>query len=263
MELRLSFAVEIAYLAGAVTLEYFRRRNLSVERKADHSPVTIADRAAEELLRSRIAERYPHDGIVGEEFGTETGTSDYQWVLDPIDGTKSFVHGIPLYTTLVAVLRAETPCLGVIHAPAMFETVFAAKDGGCWHATKKGADPESARVSNVPRLNEGLLLTSEVGTFTTGRERNAIEVYHRLERASQLTRTWGDGYGYLMVATGRAEVMIDPKINVWDGAALLPVIEEAGGRFTDWQGRPSVYSGDSIGSNGLVADEVLGVTRGW
>jgi histidinol-phosphatase len=259
---RLAFAVKIAQEAGDITLHYFRRDGVAVERKADKSPVTIADREAEQHLRKMIAAKFPDDGIVGEEYGTTEGTSPYRWALDPIDGTKSFIHGVPLYTTLVAALRDDTPCLGVIHSPATTETVYASTGGGCWYLRTKSANPQPAHVSNVPRLSEALLLTTEIRTFTEGRPRDAIDVFTRLERAARLTRTWGDGYGYLMVATGRAEVMIDPELDLWDMAALQPVIEEAGGHFSDWQGKPTVHAREAIATNGHVIEEVLAITRG-
>ena len=260
---RLEFAVEIAGEAGVLTLEHFRRQDLQVERKADRSPVTIADRRAEDLLRRRIAERFAGDGIVGEEMGTTAGSSGYQWVLDPIDGTKSFIHGIPLYTTLVAVLHENEPRLGVIHAPATVETAYAASGHGCWYVPKRGARPQAAWVSKVPRLEEGLLVTTEVAAFSTHRKPDAMQVYLDLQKRARLVRTWGDGYGYLMVASGRAEAMIDPVVNVWDAAPLQPIIEEAGGKFTDWQGRATIHTGDAIATNGLVTAEVLAITRGW
>jgi histidinol phosphatase-like enzyme (inositol monophosphatase family) len=258
---RLALAVEIASEAGEVTLRYFRRPDLVIEKKADRSPVTVADRSAEQLLRERIGERFPHDGIVGEEFGTLTGTSGYDWALDPIDGTKSFVHGVPLYTTLVAVLRDSKPQIGVIHAPAAAETLYASSRGGCWYIAQHGAKPIPARVSSVAKLADSLLLTTEIRTFTEGRQRDAMQTFTRLEQAARLTRTWGDGYGYLMVATGRAEIMVDPELDLWDLAALQPVIEEAGGSFTDWQGRPTVHSREAIATNGLVTEEVLAIVR--
>jgi histidinol phosphatase-like enzyme (inositol monophosphatase family) len=260
---RLDWARAITREAGDLTLGYFRRHDLTIEYKADASPVTAADRAAEELLRKRIGERFPDDSILGEEFGAAVGTSGYQWVLDPIDGTKSFVHGVPLYTTLVAVLAEEQPKLGIIYAPACGEMVHAAAGGGCWYSDVRSGDgaPTPSRVSSVRLLRESLLLTSEVASFSSGRKKDAISTYLNLQKAARLARTWGDGYGYLMVATGRAEVMIDPVMNLWDAAPLQTVIEEAGGRFTDWQGRATVHGGESIATNGLVSDEVLAITR--
>jgi histidinol phosphatase-like enzyme (inositol monophosphatase family) len=259
---RLDFAVGVSREAGDVTLRYFRRESLEVERKADDTPVTIADRAAEELLRKRIAAQFPDDTILGEEFGLSVGTSGYQWSLDPIDGTKSYIHGIPLYTTLVAVLHNDKPCLGVIHAPALGETVYASEGNGCWHIGRNRGAPRPALVSTVSRLADGLFLTTEIRTFAEGRSRDTTKVFRRLVSTAGHTRLWGDGYGYLMVATGRAEVMVDPQLSAWDIAALQPVIEEAGGSFTDWQGNATVNSHDAIATNGLVRDEVLAITRG-
>ncbi|TWT89681.1 Histidinol-phosphatase [Pseudobythopirellula maris] len=270
---RLDFARQIALEAGAVTLQHFRSKSLSVDRKSDDSPVTIADRDAEELLRKRISERFPDDAILGEEFGEKPGVSGLRWVLDPIDGTKSFIHGAPLYTTLIAVLdereaesAAGEPLLGVINAPATGETVWAAVGGGCWSEDRGvgGRDAEAptrCRVSSTEALAEGLLLTTAARTFRR-REPDAFDVYTSLQDKSRLTRTWGDAYGYLMVATGRAEVMIDAEMSLWDAAALKPIIEEAGGRFCDWSGEATVHSGEAIATNGLVADEVLAHTRG-
>jgi histidinol phosphatase-like enzyme (inositol monophosphatase family) len=258
---RLSVAVQIAHEAGDVTLRYFRQHNLAVEHKADRSPVTIADREAETLLRSRIGGRFPDDGIVGEEFGTQIGKNCFQWVFDPIDGTKSFIHGVPLYTTLVALLCDNEPVIGVIHAPAVAETVYATVGGGCWHLRGRNETPQQTRVSNIAKLSDGLLLTTELATFAKNRRTDALDRFLRLQRTAQLTRTWGDGYGYLMVAAGRAEVMIDPVVNLWDAAPLQPIIEEAGGQFADWNGNASIHAGEAIATNGLIAAEVLAVTR--
>jgi histidinol phosphatase-like enzyme (inositol monophosphatase family) len=253
---RLQFAVEIAREAGELTLRYFRQADLAVENKADDSPVTVADRSAEELLRKQIRERFPQDAIIGEEFGEQVGQSGFQWILDPIDGTKSFIHGVPLYTTLVAVLQNDEPRIGVIHAPALSETVYAEKGGGCWYIGSSAA-PERARVSSVATLNRGLLLTSELESFRSHQRGDATDVYLRLQRAARVARTWGDGYGYLMVATGRAEVMIDPIMNLWDAAPLLPIIGEAGGHFSDWAGNPTIRAGESLATNGLLRIETL------
>jgi len=255
---RLELAVEAAEEAGKITLEYFRRDDLEVERKGDDSPVTVADRRAEEHLRRRIAETFAEDGILGEEFPESPGTSGFRWILDPIDGTKSFIHGVPLYGTLVAVEREGQSVAGVILIPALDECVYAAAGQGAWYRFGD-APPRPARVSNCPRLAEGLFLTSEVISFD---EIGRRDVYDRLQANARLTRTWGDCYGYLMVATGRADLMVDPIMNLWDAAALAPVIEGAGGTFTDWQGRRTIYSGQGIATNGRVLDEVLAITRG-
>jgi histidinol phosphatase-like enzyme (inositol monophosphatase family) len=256
---RLDLALAAAREAGEITLRYFRRDNFRIERKADDSPVTIADREAEQHLRDRIAAAFPHDGILGEEFGEQPGTSGYRWILDPIDGTKSFIYGVPLYGQLIGVEREQRSVVGVINVPALEECVYAAAGHGAWYCRGPSAEPpRRASVSRVPRLADGLLLTSELeGYAVVGR----WDLLTRLSAAAWITRTWGDCYGYLLVATGRAEAMVDPRMHVWDAAALQPIVEEAGGTFTDWQGKPSIYTGNAVASNGLVAGEVLAITK--
>jgi histidinol phosphatase-like enzyme (inositol monophosphatase family) len=258
---RLRLAVEIARAAGAETLRWFRRSSLTVDRKTDGSPVTAADRAAETLLRERIATAFPDDSVLGEEFGETVGSSPYRWVLDPIDGTKSFITGVPLYTTLVAVMEGEQPLLGVIYSPGTAEIVYAAAGETTQYILGDGP-PAAARVSGVERLADATFVTTEVSSFNRVGEKGARSVYDKLERACRFTRTWGDAYGYLLVATGRADVMVDPVVNLWDAAALQPVIEGAGGHFSDWQGRPSVHTGNAIASNPKLAGLVLSITRG-
>jgi histidinol phosphatase-like enzyme (inositol monophosphatase family) len=255
---RLETALAAAREAGKATLAYFQRDDLAVELKADRSPVTIADREAELLVRRRIAESFPDDGIVGEEFPDQIGTSDYRWIVDPIDGTKSFVAGVPLYGTLVGVEFQDRSVIGVIHIPALNETVWAGEGSGAWH-DRPGKPTAAARVSQTDSLAEAAFLTSEVGGFgATGR----AEAFNRMQSATRITRTWGDCYGYLLVATGRADVMVDPQMSVWDAAALLPVMQEAGGSFTDWQGRPTIRGGEGIGANGRLLDATLATLRG-
>lgn len=259
-EERLEWARQIALEAGELTLKYFRSSTLGVERKGDGSPVTVADRSAEELLRKRISEKFPEDAILGEEFPMTEGTSGYRWILDPIDGTKAFIHGVPLYTTLVAVLEEATgePILGVIHAPASGETIHAAYGTGAWY--QNGAsEPVQAKVSEVKDLSSGLFLTGEVSGFC---DRKARDTYFGLQDTALLSRTWGDAYGYMMVAIGRAEVMIDAEMSVWDAACLKPILEEAGGTFTSWSGEATVHAGEGVATNGHVAEQVLGLTRG-
>jgi histidinol-phosphatase len=256
---RLSLARTIAREAGDLTLTFFQQKNFDVEKKTDDSPVTVADRNAEQLLRTHIAESFPEDGIMGEEFSEQQGSSGYRWILDPIDGTNSFISGVPLYGTLVAVEHEKISLLGVIHIPALNESIYAARGHGAWHV-KGELEPCPARVSDQKELADSLLLTSQVDCF---KKRGATEAYQLLEDTTRITRTWGDCYGYLLVATGRAEVMIDAEMAVWDAAAIQPVIEEAGGTFTDWQGKPGIYSGDGIGTNKHLLEQVLAVTRSF
>ncbi|HEY2882113.1 MAG TPA: histidinol-phosphatase, partial [Pirellulales bacterium] len=239
--------------AGKLTLRYFRQPDLQVDLKRDATPVTVADREAEQLLRARISAAFPHDGILGEEFGEQSGTSGFRWILDPIDGTKSFIHGVPLYAVLIGVEAEGTSQIGVIYIPAIDEMVYAAAGQRAWHVVAD-QPPQPARVSKTKSLADGLFLTSGISGFY---KRNATTAFQRLSETAKLARTWGDAYGYMLVATGRAEVMVDPAMSVWDAAALLPILQEAGGTFTDWQGRPTIHSGEGVATNGLVLDEVL------
>lgn len=257
MDARLGVALAAVRLASAETLRRFNDPTLAIHEKADRSPVTDADLAAEKILRDTLLAAFPDDAFLGEESGTAAGTSGYEWIVDPIDGTKSFIRGVPLYATLVGCRHEGRGLIGVIAIPALDEIVYAAAGGGAWHASGT-TPPARARVSSRARLSEGLLCTSD---FTSFGRRAATEAgdaaRRRLEQASLVCRTWGDGYGYLLVATGRADVMIDPLMNAWDAAAVETVIVEAGGRFTDWQGRPRIDSGDGLATNGLLHDEVL------
>lgn len=254
---RLELAVRAAREAGQLTLEFFQREGLAVERKADNSPVTEADRQAEQLLRRRIRETFADDAILGEEFGEQAGTSGFRWILDPIDGTKSFICGVPLYGTLIGVERGGTSVVGVIYIPALDECVYAAAGSGAWY-TRGSAAPRPAHVSARSQLTEAVFLTSQVDSFSS---RGAQQVYLQLERAASITRTWGDCYGYLLVATGRADVMLDPLMNVWDAAALQPIMEQAGGTYCDWTGKPTIHTGEGIGCNLLMLEQVLAITR--
>ena len=253
LEPRLALAVEAAREAGRITLHYFRRDDLDVELKCDDTPVTRADMRAEEYLRQRIAAAFPDDGVLGEELAEQPGTSGFRWILDPIDGTKSFIHGVPLYATLIGVECEGQSVLGVIRIPAMDECVYAARGLGAWYV-QGDQQPRPARVSPQRSLARSLFVTSEVLSFDKSGRRAAFD---RLQTAARLTRTWGDGYGYLMVATGRAELMVDPIMALWDAAAMPPILEEAGGTFTDWRGNPSYQAGEGVATNGLLLPEVL------
>ncbi len=250
---RMNCACELAREAGELTLRYFQRDDLQIDLKSDDSPVTIADREAEQLLRKHIAAAFPQDGILGEEFGEQAGSSGYRWILDPIDGTKSFIHGVPLYSVLIGIEHENESRIGVINIPPLEEMVYATVGQGAWYIQGKSA-PKRIRVSQKKTLTEGLFLTSEPANFT---QRGAWPFYERLCATAKISRTWGDAYGYLLVATGRAEVMVDPIMNVWDAAALLPIMQEAGGTYTDWKGQPTIHHGEGIATNGLVLNEVL------
>lgn len=248
----LDFALEAAHLAGRLTLGYFQT-GLKPERKSDNSPVTAADKAAEEKLRALIAAAYPDDGIIGEEFGRQAGTSGYTWVIDPIDGTKSFVCGVPLYGCLLARIDHDNRTqVGVAHYPALNETVYAGRGmGAYWNG-------RPARVSTTASLSDAVLLMSDVVGYA---ERGKGDAYQRLIAETYIQRTWGDSYGYMLVATGRADVMIDPIMWLWDCAPFGVILEEAGGTFTDWRGEPTISAGESIATNGVLLPTVLEITR--
>jgi len=245
-------ALECATVAGSAALRHWRAR-LDVEYKADGSPVTLADREAERCAWDWLAARFPRDGILGEELGMERPDAPRRWVLDPIDGTITFVRGVPLWGTLVALIEGETVLAGAAVFPALDERLCAAPGEGCW------ANGARARVSDVTSLADATVLATDE-QFRRFPERGAR--WRSLARRARVVRSWGDCYGYLLVATGRAEVMVDQALSVWDAAVLHPLIEEAGGIFTDWTGRRTAMVGDAIATNVRLADEVRGVLLG-
>ncbi len=251
---RLTALINAALAAGDLTLQYYRTSNLVVEAKADASPVTVADKSAEQLVRKTIAAQFPEDTVQGEEFGDAIGASRYRWIVDPIDGTKSFVCGVPLYSTLLALLIDDKPYAGIVHIPALGETICAAEGMGAWYRSVSAKAWSRAKVSTKRDLKECVLLTSQRDLF---KRRGAEEPFSKLEEATWVSRTWGDGYGYLLVATGRADVMVDPMCNPWDIAAMVPIMAEAGGRFSDWKGVSTCTSGEGVATNGPIHDEVL------
>jgi histidinol-phosphatase len=241
-------AVAIATEAAELTLRWFQRDDLSVERKADGTPVTEADRAAEALVRERLREAYPDDGVLGEEEAEQPGTSGRRWIVDPIDGTKAFARGVPLYSTLLAVEDETGPLVGVIVIPALGERVWAATGRGCFH------DGRPCRVSTQASLADAYLTTSSYSHWPE----DALLAAHRSGAA---LRTWGDGYGYLLVATGRMDVMVDPVVETYDVAAMPVIIGEAGGRFTDRTGAARYDGGSGVATNGVLHDDVLALLR--
>jgi len=242
----LQAAEEVARVAGTVALASFGRR-IAVERKADGSPVTAADRAAEQTAREWLAAHYPADAVLGEEGGASGAPGARRWIIDPIDGTKSFVAGVPLWGTLIACARGEEVLAGAIYCAAAGEMVAAARGEGCWWNGTR------AQVSPLQVLDEATVLTTDERFATRGARRDA---WQSLAARARIARTWGDCYGYLLVATGRAEAMLDGAMSVWDSAALLPVIEEAGGVFTDWAGRRTGFGGEAIATNAALAAEI-------
>jgi histidinol phosphatase-like enzyme (inositol monophosphatase family) len=255
---RLDLAHEVILETCELINRFFASRtDLTVDRKGDDSPVTAADREAEQYLRMRIGDAFPNDGILGEEFGEAESDSAWRWILDPIDGTKSFIHGVPLFGTLVGVQHEKQSVIGLIAIPALGELVFAGKGCGAWW--QRGTDaPERARVDASTPLNKGLLCSSDVEGFA---QTENWELLNRLQQASGLMRTWGDAYGYALVATGRASAMIDPRLNAWDVAPMPIIMSEAGGRFCDWQGTPSIESGSGLAANPQIAEQLVALLK--
>lgn len=242
----LEIACEIARRAGEVTLRHFRE-GVPTELKADATPVTAADREAERLCRRLIADRFPNDGILGEEFGLERPEATRRWIIDPIDGTRSFVRGTPLYGVLLALQDEGEAQVGVIHFPVLAETVAAGIGLGCWW------NEQRCRVSSVDRMDKALLLCTDAEAL---RAAGHGDRWARLAERAEMVRTWGDCYGHALVATGRAEAMVDPVLAEWDAAPLLPIVTEAGGQFTDWHGRVTHRGGAGMATNDALADTV-------
>ena len=233
---------EVARLCGDTALRHFRT-GIEVELKSDGSEVTRADREAETVAREWIGRRFPNDAILGEELGGEQKTGARRWILDPIDGTRSFVRGVPLWGSLVALEEEGVVIAGAINCAATGDFLVAAKGAGCWHNGSRAA------VSTTDSFSTATILTTD-SRFRSHPAR--LPRWNELGSRVANVRDWGDCYGYVLVATGRAELMVDDRMSPWDVAALIPVIEEAGGVFSDWQGRPGIGP-DAIASNEKLA----------
>ena len=255
----LKIALKTAELAEENILKFYQN-DVGVEWKADKTPVTIADKGTEELARKFWAKETPGFGVIGEEFGIESPDAEYQWVIDPIDGTKSFIHGVPLFGTLIGLYHKNVPIASVIRLPAMKSAVWAVNGGGAF------LDGREVRASKVSQLSDALVLS---GTVNTMEDKGFGEGFTKLRRSARLHRGWGDCYGYYLVAAGRAEIMVDPVVSLWDIAPFPLLMKEAGGKFStidgktelfDVNGKPTapIYEGfTSIATNGLLHDTAL------
>ncbi|MHA1906915.1 MAG: inositol monophosphatase family protein [Candidatus Thorarchaeota archaeon] len=242
----LEFSREVALNAGDITLKHFGNQT-NVEWKSDHTPVTVADRESESYIRDQIQSRYPSHAILGEEFKDKESDSDYKWIIDPIDGTQSFIRGVPFYAVLLALEYKGIPILGVIHIPPLKETVSAVTGLGCFYNGSK------CQVTETPTLDKSWVQVTDYAEL----KRRRPEFTVRLLDRSFSCRTWGDAYGYLLVASGRADVMIDPIMAPWDIAPLSPIITEAGGVFTDLDGRPNPMGDSALACNKSLHKEVI------
>lgn len=250
-ERELEVAVEVARRAGEFTLEHFGRA-IDVERKADDSPVTIADRGAERLIREALGDAFPDDGILGEEFAEKESRSGRRWIVDPIDGTQSFIRGVPLYGVLVGLEQDGRCVVGAMCFPPLEETYWAATGGAAY---RNGVEIRAARGV---ALGDATLLSSDIKRDQYGKRANDFD--RLLDRVGRY-RGWGDCYGYALVASGRAEIMLDPLLNPWDIAAVLPILEASGARFIGWNGQGGMHAGSGIGVTQDLFEEVCEVLR--
>jgi len=236
----------LAKLAGDFAMSHYGK-DLAVDVKSDGSPVTIADRGAEVRARAWIEQHFPEDGILGEEFGDVRPEAKRRWILDPIDGTKSFVRTVPLWGTLVAVTEGENVLAGCAYFPVVAEIIAAGAGEGCfWNGV-------TCSVSSTATIADATVTITD-DRFVDRPERTIA--WRKLASKASIARTWGDCYGYLLVATGRADVMVDDIVAPWDAAALYPIVTEAGGSFTDWRGRATAFGGDIIATNAALAKPV-------
>ena len=248
---RYDAAVATAEQAGQLALRYFDV-NVAIEWKEDQTPVTVADREAETLLRTTLLSRFPNDGFLGEEHGDKPGTSGFRWIVDPIDGTRNFVRAMPIWGTLVGLLYRDEPIAGVVVAPALGQTWRALRGDGAYRGDRR------IRVSDVSTLKEATIFYTSIAWFAAaGRQ----DEFLKLVNATQTQRGFGDFYGHMLVAQGSGELMLEHGVHVWDVAAIQPIVEEAGGRFTDWEGNVTIHRPDVIVSNGRLHEEVLGMVK--
>jgi histidinol-phosphatase len=255
---RYELSVSAAQKSGSIAQRYYPDVNVSdfarnVEWKEDLSPVTAADREGEAFLRNTLLETFPQDGFLGEEYGERPGSSGFRWIIDPIDGTRNFVRGIPIWATLVGLEYRGEPVAGVAHVPMLGHTYRALRGEGAYR------DDHRIRVSTVNDLADAQLFYSSLLWFIKA---DSLDAFLSLARRTQRQRGFGDFYGFVLVAQGSGDLMVEYGVHTWDVAAIKPIVEEAGGRFSDWDGTPSINRPDVIASNGLLHDEALRLIRG-
>ncbi|MFE5586959.1 histidinol-phosphatase [Kitasatospora sp. NPDC056531] len=253
----LRLAHVLADSADSVTLERFRALDLTVETKPDLTPVSDADKAAEELVRSVLQRARPRDAVLGEEFGLQ-GSGPRRWVIDPIDGTKNYIRGVPVWATLIALLEdgpdgVQRPVVGIVSAPALQRRWWAAKGLGAF-AGRSLAKASRIHVSGVSRIEDASLSYS---SLTGWEDRGRLDPFLDLTRACWRTRAYGDFWSYMMVAEGAVDIAAEPELSLWDMAAPCIVVEEAGGHFTGLDGIPGPGGADAVASNGLLHEEAL------
>src|SRR5699024_247635 len=244
----------LADQVDGLTMSRFRSGDLKVETKPDMSPVSDADRSAEELIRGQLARLRSRDSVLGEEYG-ETGRGRRKWVIDPIDGTKNFVRGVPVWATLIALMDGDDVVMGMVSAPALQRRWWAAAGAGAW----TGRNLTSAtrmHVSRVRRLEDASLSYSSLDGW---RKRETLDEFLELSNICWRTRAYGDFWSYMLVAEGSVDIAAEPELELYDMAALVPIVTEAGGTFTDLNGEPGPFGGNAIVTNGLLHDQALEV----
>lgn len=264
---RLLYAIFLARLGGDSTLDEFQKTDLNVEIKIDGSFITKADRLAEKLMRSELSIKFPNDSIVGEEFGNHDGDSGWTWYLDPIDGTEAFVRGVPLYGTLVSCSQDNRDEIGVIYFPALSEIIFASENGGAWWANrvpKLSEEPKfsvplkKAKVSRISNTNDACLITTHNEWWD---KMGKSDILSNLLSGFGIHRMWGHCYGPAMVATGRADVFVEPSGHDWDFASARVIVEEAGGKATSIRGIETFQAGNIVATNGLLHNVTLDLLK--
>jgi histidinol-phosphatase len=249
---RYEVALTAAHEAGQFALKYFDQ-GIAVEWKSDDSPVTMADRGAEDLLRKTLLGKFPGDGFLGEEFGDTRGTSGYRWIIDPIDGTRSFVRGVPIWACMVGLEYNGELIAGVVNLPAMKQVYHALRGNGAFR------DDVRIRVSDVATLDKAHVYYSSISWFKkAGREKQFLNLVDQTERQ----RGFGDFYGFVLIAQGAGEIMIEHGVHSWDLAAIVPIVEEAGGKLTAWDGKLDIEKPDVLASNGLLHEQTLRIING-
>jgi myo-inositol-1(or 4)-monophosphatase len=245
----IEFISTLAEKSGDVIKSYFANPNLAIELKEDRTLVTKADQEAEAVMRALILKTYPNHGILGEEFGPENASAEFVWVLDPIDGTISFARGCPLFGTLIGLLHGNKPVLGAIHHPILHQLCI----GNNAETTVNG---RAVQLREVRHLSEAMLLTTDIADIAKYQRKEGFE---KLLRQTHLFRTWGDCYGYLLVASGGADIMVDPILNPWDVLPLIPIIQGAKGVITTWSGTEASQGNSCVVANRNLHPQVLQV----
>lgn len=253
---RLELALQAASQGAAIALDHFNRASLRVDRKSDGTPVTAADRECEAHIRAMLARHAPDDGFLGEESGEAPARSGWTWILDPVDGTKSFIHGVPLWGTLLAAEHAGEVRIGVVALPAMGESIYASAGGGAWHLMGN-QPPRPARVSDAT-LRDGPVCFTALESFDAA---GRADVLARLRERCPILRGWSDAYSQVLVATGRAVAAVEPALSSWDIAPMAVILREAGGTLFDFGGRTTIHGGSAVSVNSRAADELLAIVR--